>query len=173
MRHGETDSNKKKLIQGQTNESLNYKGVLQIRRRISRLKKYNFSIILSSDLIRAKEMSKIISEKLGLKVKYFKLLREKDNGFFTGEHSKLINWKKIKGSYEERKAPNGESLYEVLIRAKKFVNLFKKRYEKERALIISNGTILKLMKGYLENKDIRSSIERMKIKNAEIYKLKC
>ena len=173
MRHGGTDSNKKKLIQGQTGESLNYKGILQTKKAVKKLKEYKISLIISSDLNRAKETSKIISERLGLLIKYFKLLREKDNGSFTGKPSRSIKWKKIKGLYQERKAPNGESLYEVLMRSRKFMNILKRRYEKERVLVVSHGTILKLMKGYLESKDIKSSIERIKIKNAEVYKLKC
>lgn len=173
IRHGETDSNKKKLIQGQTNESLNYQGLLQVRRTIPQLRKHNFSIILSSDLNRAKETSKIISENIGLEIKYFKLLREKDNGSFTGKPPKTINWKKISGRYEDRRAPGGESLNEVLIRVKKFVVLLKKGYKQKTILVVSHGTILKLMKGYLEHLDIPSSIEQIKIKNSEVYKLKC
>ena len=112
MRHEETYSKKKGFIQGQTNESLNYRGVLQIKRKINRSRKYNFSIILSGDLNRAKETSKIISRKLGLTVRYFKLLREKDNGSFTGKSSKLINWEKIKEPYEGRRVQKGESCME-------------------------------------------------------------
>ncbi len=173
MRHGETNANKKKLVQGQTNESLNKKGVLQIKNIIWKLKRDHISVILSSDLNRAKETSEIISKNLGLKVEYFRLLREKNNGLFTGKPSKLVSWDKIPESYEERRAPDGESLREVLSRVKKFLAIMKTRYNKERVLVISHGTFIKIIKGYLEGKDIQSSIEETKIKNAEAYKLKC
>jgi len=173
MRHGETESNKKNYVQGQTNESLSDIGIKQVKRQIPYLKKQKITLILSSDLQRAKETAKIISKTLNIKVRYMKILREKNNGRYTGKKSAEINWNNVNGDYEHRKAPKGESLFEVLQRVKQFLDIIKEQQQKEKIIVISHGTFLKLIKGYLAKKNIKKSIENIKIKNGKVMKIKC
>ena len=67
MRHGQTDHNKERKIQGSLiNPSLNEKGINQAKEASTFLKDKNITHIYSTELIRAKETAKIINEELDL-----------------------------------------------------------------------------------------------------------
>jgi broad specificity phosphatase PhoE len=170
IRHGKTNSNALSLIQGQTSGSLNKEGILQISKITDKISGEKIELIISSDLARAKQSAKILSNKLGAPVVYSKLIREKDNGLFTGCRSKDVSWNELEGKYEDRKAPEGESLKEVYFRAKKFINKLES-LRVERILVVSHGTILKIIRGIYLKFSIEESIERIKIKNGEYFVL--
>jgi broad specificity phosphatase PhoE len=59
-RHGETEWNEKKLIQGHTDIPLNTKGKKQAKLLGKQLKDIDFDVVFSSDLLRAKNSAEII-----------------------------------------------------------------------------------------------------------------
>lgn len=170
IRHGKTNSNALSLIQGQTSDSLNKEGIMQISKIADKISEEEIELIISSDLARSKQSAKILSKKLGAPVIYSKLIREKDNGLFTGRRSKDFSWDELKGKYEDRKAPEGESLKDVSLRAKKFINKLES-LSVEKILVVSHGTILKIIKGISLKLSIEESIEIIKIKNGEYFVL--
>ncbi len=62
VRHGETDHNINKIIQGHLNTPLNSNGIIQAQKIANRLKDINFDIIYSSDLSRAKTTAEEINK---------------------------------------------------------------------------------------------------------------
>jgi len=68
VRHGETDSNAKKIWVSDQDLPLNEKGRSQAEKVAYILKPYNFELIVSSDKIRAIETANIISNKLRIPV---------------------------------------------------------------------------------------------------------
>jgi|SRR3989344_3612679 len=85
VRHGETDWNKKDIIQGQIDTPLNKKGESQALKMASKLEKIHFDAIFSSDLARAKHTAEHIAAKRKLAVKTTKALRERYFGKFQGK----------------------------------------------------------------------------------------
>ena len=85
VRHGETEWNVKKLIQGQKDIPLNKKGEDQAMALGKKLKKIKFDAIYSSDLRRAAETAIIIAGKRRLMIIKSKALRERYFGKFQGE----------------------------------------------------------------------------------------
>jgi len=85
VRHGETDWNKKKLIQGITDVPLNKKGEKQAKELAQKLTHVRFDAVFSSDLIRAKRTAEIISLEKKLAVKTTKALRERYFSEFEGK----------------------------------------------------------------------------------------
>lgn len=85
MRHGKTDWNTDKKIQGQYNMSLNEQGRHQVRIAAKDLQLYNVDRIVSSDLARAAETADIVGGALRLRVTYDSRLREYDFGMLTGK----------------------------------------------------------------------------------------
>lgn len=83
-RHGETEWNVKKLIQGQKDIPLNEKGIKQAGKLSEKLKKIKFDAIYSSDLKRATETARIIAGKRKLKIIESKELRERYFGKYQG-----------------------------------------------------------------------------------------
>jgi broad specificity phosphatase PhoE len=59
IRHGETDWNKEKRLQGRENIPLNEEGINQIKNTIEYLKKYKWDIIITSPLSRAKQSAEL------------------------------------------------------------------------------------------------------------------
>lgn len=83
-RHGETEWNVKKLIQGQKDIPLNEKGRNQAKKLSEKLKRVKFDAIYSSDLKRATETAKIIVGKRKLRIIESKALRERYFGKYQG-----------------------------------------------------------------------------------------
>jgi 2,3-bisphosphoglycerate-dependent phosphoglycerate mutase len=85
VRHGETDWNVQKKMQGNQNIPLNKNGEKQAREASKRLKKIKFDAAYSSDLIRAKRTTEIIALEHKLVVKTNQALRERNFGEFEGQ----------------------------------------------------------------------------------------
>ena len=84
VRHGETDWNVEKRIQGHTDIHLNATGRAQALAMAYNAGHYHFSAIYSSDLSRAAETARVLAEREGLEVRPLPQLRERNYGIFQG-----------------------------------------------------------------------------------------
>lgn len=84
IRHGETDWNAAKRIQGQTDIPLNEPGRTQALAMAVNAAHHDFSAIYSSDLSRAYETAQTVASRRGLEVKRLPQLRERHFGIFQG-----------------------------------------------------------------------------------------
>ena len=84
IRHGETDWNVAKRIQGSNDIELNRTGLRQAERLAERLAAEPCDIIYSSDLLRAKKTAEIINSRHGVDLITTPILREADFGEFEG-----------------------------------------------------------------------------------------
>ncbi|PIS15460.1 hypothetical protein COT62_03610, partial [Candidatus Roizmanbacteria bacterium CG09_land_8_20_14_0_10_41_9] len=84
IRHGETDFNKERVIQGQLDTFLNKNGVEQARKAAVKLKGEKIDRIYTSDLKRANHTALIIGEVLKARVIPTPLLRERYFGELQG-----------------------------------------------------------------------------------------
>lgn len=84
VRHGETDWNAEKRIQGQTDIPLNATGRAQALAAAFGLSHHAFTAIYSSDLARAWQTAQAASERLGIEIHGEAGLRERHYGIFQG-----------------------------------------------------------------------------------------
>lgn len=84
IRHGETDWNVTKHIQGQTDIALNETGHAQALAMAFNAAHFNFSAIYSSDLSRAYNTAQMVATRRGLEVITMPHLRERHYGIFQG-----------------------------------------------------------------------------------------
>ena len=84
IRHGETDWNVDKRIQGQTDIPLNETGRAQALAMAFNAAHHNFDAIYSSDLMRARDTAKMLAARRGLDIKILPQLRERHFGIFQG-----------------------------------------------------------------------------------------
>jgi broad specificity phosphatase PhoE len=84
VRHGETDWNLERRVQGHTDRPLNETGRAQARALADELAAEQIDVIYSSDLIRAHETARIVAERKGLDVTAVAELRERDFGTWEG-----------------------------------------------------------------------------------------
>jgi probable phosphoglycerate mutase len=84
VRHGETDWNRERRIQGHTDIPLNATGRAQALAMAYNAGHHRFSVIYSSDLSRAMETALALTEREGLEVRPLPQLRERHYGIFQG-----------------------------------------------------------------------------------------
>ncbi|MBA2742165.1 MAG: histidine phosphatase family protein [Actinobacteria bacterium] len=84
VRHGETDWNAERRVQGHTDRSLNEVGLEQIRALAQELADEPLDAIYASDLARAHETARAIADPRGLPIETLPELRERDFGTWEG-----------------------------------------------------------------------------------------
>jgi broad specificity phosphatase PhoE len=112
VRHGETQENKNRIIQGQQPGQLTETGRRQVRDLSLKLRKYGpFDQIISSDLERARETADLISKELPpCKIVQEEQLRERCYGQLEGKP--VYQWKRLlvknKRDLRALRIPDGE-----------------------------------------------------------------
>jgi broad specificity phosphatase PhoE len=84
VRHGETDWNLQRRVQGHTDRPLNDTGRAQAVALADALEGKRIDAIYSSDLLRAHQTARIVAERRGLEVTVVPELRERDFGTWEG-----------------------------------------------------------------------------------------
>jgi broad specificity phosphatase PhoE len=90
VRHGRTDWNEKKLIQGHTDIPLNIEGEKAAKELAKELNSVKFDKAFSSDLLRARKTAEIIAVEHKLEVETTEALRERRFAHLEGKPSKLL-----------------------------------------------------------------------------------
>ena len=150
IRHGQTDWNMERKIQGQTDIPLNINGKHQAEGVAEEITNLKIDRIISSDLSRAKETAEIINKKIGTKITFDERIREVDYGDFEGkfiENIKDEEWILFNQNPEKK---NGESRKHVYDRVKNFLKEIK---DDENVLVVTHSGALKMMLYYAKNKE--------------------
>ncbi len=167
LRHGFTDYNKQKILQGSIDIPLNDEGREQARQAGEKLKNQNIKFIIASDLTRAKETAEIIQKITGGEIFTTDKLREKSFGDIEGVHVEEAKIKYPEINLYEGKAPNGESYKETEERV--FAELEKIiENHSGNLVIVSHGAVMRTMIRRMKNIDPKLIMEIEKIGNCEI-----
>jgi broad specificity phosphatase PhoE len=143
IRHGETDWNKERKVQGFSDIDLNDVGLHQAQRLALSLKNHNIHVIYSSPLIRARKTAQIINQYHNAPIHLEDNLMEMNQGDFEGlSFQELMTREKVfLGKWisdpASVKMPNGESLTELQARAWKVIeNII---FKHVNALVVSHS----------------------------------
>lgn len=168
IRHGKTDWNKQKIIQGSTDIELNQEGIDQAKLLVDKIAINEIDICISSPLKRAKKTAEIIVNNK-IPIIYDNLLLERGYGLFEG---KTIDTNLIKNMWDYQlntSTNNIESIKDCLKRSKEFLDKIKKEYPNKTILIVSHGGLIKTLHfniiGYTKDTDFLS----FNPQNATIY----
>lgn len=142
VRHGITDWNVKAIAQGSADVPLNEKGRLQAQAVAERLAgEGNWEMIVSSDLMRAKETAEIIAERLALPISFYDTrLREMNGGEIEGttEEQRIekwgVNWRQLDLGMESRDS--------VAKRGTEFIEDLSRDFAGKRILMVSHGALI-------------------------------
>jgi len=172
-RHGQTKQNVDGTVQGKEHGEINNKGFAQIKALIRRLKFEKIKGIISSDISRCKITTEEILKEIKLPVEYTSIIMEKDNGSLVGKSHKDFSWDDLSGTFETRKAQDGENLEEVKERGKKFFEEIKEKYNEgdETILVVSHGAFLKVFIGNLLGMNLYDSIFKLFIEHCSLTEL--
>ena len=170
FRHGKSEGNLKKLIQGHKDFPLTPEGIEDARRACNLIKDEEFAEIFSSDMSRARQTAEIIASEKHLAVKATYLLRDKSFGRYDGtakekfkeemrdqlaEHEALAIEQRIK----HRLLPDMESDEEVLTRLLNFLRFTAVANPNKKVLVVSHSNVIRdllVRFGYCEEKQLPS-----------------
>ncbi len=178
VRHGETEWNLERRLQGQRDSPLTKNGVTQAASLGIALKNIKFDAIYASDLLRAKRTAEIVSLERKLAVKTTDLLREHNYGRYEGK--KIAEVKdELKDAFDEydrlsdqekfryQLIPNAETDEEIAIRFITFIREIAVLYKGKNVLVVSHGGI---MSAFLVRIGFGIQ-EKIRIANAGYFKL--
>ncbi|MBE6154871.1 MAG: histidine phosphatase family protein [Firmicutes bacterium] len=168
VRHGQTDWNVQKLLQGKTDIELNEEGIKQAKELAKVIDLDKIDICICSPLKRTRKTAELI---VGDKVPivYDELVLERDFGNYEGNPI-IFDLIAKQWDYKINDREEGiEPVQDCLKRAKKFLNKINNEYKNKNILIVSHGSFIKALHfnliGYNENTDLLS----FNPKNALIY----
>ena len=141
VRHGQTEENLQRILQGHMPGTLTELGKEQVQRAAEQLSKegVNFNRIVSSDLKRAMDSAQIISDKHNLPIVPMEILRERDWGKFTGiSIADAMDKYRVDGKWQfpEGTTETEEGIYE---RANKALVELKKQFADETIIVVTHG----------------------------------
>ena len=143
IRHGETEQNADGLLQGKTGGNLNTKGIEQARLTGPELRNKGITAIHSSNLDRALDTALIISDLIGAVLILENQLRERNLGNLEEKKwDDYVQAQQASGqSHEEFKPEGGESLLEMPIRLKPFLEEISGPYQRTNLLIVGHNAL--------------------------------
>ena len=139
IRHGQTDWNFEKRLQGSTDIPLNDTGRAQARDAVATLEGVDWEVIVSSPLSRARETAAIIAAGLDIELgPAYNELIERDYGDGEGATAEDIALK-----WPDHQYPGLESLDSVVARGRAALERIDAEYGDRNTLIVCHGTIIR------------------------------
>ncbi|MCP9487701.1 MAG: histidine phosphatase family protein [Gaiellaceae bacterium MAG52_C11] len=137
VRHGETDWNVERRVQGHSDRPLNATGKAQARKLATELRRECLDAIYASDLARARETAQAVAEQHGLEVEVLPALREKHFGTWEG----LLDTEIRERFPQANGGPwgDGETSEEVNERVLSALHDIAARHPGGRVLVVSHG----------------------------------
>lgn len=161
VRHGETQWNIERKLQGSCNSPLTNKGVMDVKLLEDRLNKIDIDIIYSSTSKRAIDTSNIIKVKRNIEIVLEKNINEMSVGNWQGETWDEIKVKNPTEYYNYWTAPQlyygkngGENFKQVQERAVSFIERIIKDKKYKNIIIVSHGVTVKSIITHYQKKPI-------------------
>ena len=136
-RHGETDWNLERRVQGHADRPLNETGRAQARALADALAGEQLDAVYSSDLVRAHRTARAVAERHGLEVTVVPDLREKHFGTWEG----LTDEEVLRRFSEARRGQwgDGETAEEMAGRVLEALRRIARAHPGGRVLVVSHG----------------------------------
>ena len=164
FRHGETEWNAKKMIQGWLDSPLTERGIQETKNAIPALAQYDFKKIISSPAGRTFQTAKIIAETLGIaNIEINDNFAERGFGKMEGMTKEQAIagfpelWDEKNRFSQERETPSGETIEQIYKRILLAVEYLAKEARSEKVLVTTHDTFLKFFASYITKTSIRET----------------
>ena len=181
VRHGETDWNKERKLQGQSDIELNEYGRQLAHITARGLKDVDFDYAFTSPLIRAKETAQIILSGKNVILKEDDRLKEISFGVEEGQDIPYIKENKSNPLYNflfgmENFVPpeNGESFQDIFERSSQFINekLLPLEKTQKNVLIVAHGAVNRSIINEIMGIPIED-FWKVKLQNCSVTQINC
>lgn len=176
VRHGLTESNKRKIYMGTSDEGLSPEGVNQVNALGEKLKSLETNRIYSSPLRRSLETSEVINQFLNVPIEIEKNLTEMKLGPWQGLSEEGVS-RKFPDDYQlwntkpgDLVLPNRETLSEVQQRAVKAINNIGNKEDKCPVLAVTHVAIIRCMIIHFQKLDI-NHYRTIDVPNVSVFSL--
>jgi uncharacterized phosphatase len=140
VRHGQTDWNVQRKLQGKTNIPLNETGRKQARECRDHLKVSAWDVLISSPLVRAKETAEIINEEIHLPIKEMEEFMERSFGGAEG-----LTMEERDRLYSYNQYPNQEEVEDFKARIIAGLKKINERFQTEKVLLVCHGAVIHMI----------------------------
>ncbi|GAG02102.1 unnamed protein product, partial [marine sediment metagenome] len=157
IRHGLTESNKKKIYAGCDDECLCEEGIINLFEIGRKLKEFNIERIFSSSIRRAIQTAEVINSFLNKKIEIEKNLKEMKMGPWEGLSENEVaesfpsEWKIWNSKPSELKIDGRETLEELQIRALNGTSRISEDLDILRILVVTHVAIIRVLMIYYNN----------------------
>lgn len=171
-RHGQTDWNLEKRLQGGTDNPLNDTGRQQAKQLGDKLAGVPIKAVYSSGLVRARETAVLALP--AVKATPLPALSERSFGKFEGMYedgrdAAMSAEFKARGSQPDDGLDGGESLNSQAERVAQAIDQIRKAHAKGSVLVVSHGGVTPLILGHLLKLPVPEAVARIKQSNDEVY----
>lgn len=148
VRHGQTEMNQQRLLQGQSGYGLLPEGIRDAERAARRLADQGVSLLYCSDQLRARQTARILKRHLEVspEIRHSRMLREMDYGRATGHPEPSVRRKYPRFRTDASFVfPGGESFERVQVRAFRWLDRLLRRHPAGRIGVVTHGGWLRTL----------------------------
>lgn len=160
IRHGETDWNKDRRIQGHSDIDLNPRGVEQAERLAVHIANHPISAVYSSDLKRARDTAEKLANRINVPVETRNTLRERFYGEWEG-----LTIDEIKARYDypavDETAYGIESFAAMQERAHRCLSNLAENHPNQTIAVVSHGGLINAFLHFVTNGEHGPGITRI------------
>ena len=176
MRHGLTESNKRKIYAGRSNEGLNGLGIKGIKNIGRRMRDLGIESIYSSPIRRALQTAEITDSFFDVGVEVEENLKEMRLGPWEGLSEEEVaerfpeQWKVWNTEPSKLKVDGRETLKEVQVRALEAVRRISEGSDCSKVLAVTHVALIRLLMIYYNEMNM-DDYRRIEVKNGSLYLL--
>ena len=169
-RHGQTEWNVLKKVQGKADIKLNEIGIEQAKNTKEKLKEEKIDLILSSPLLRARETANIINQDKNVPIIICNELSERDFGEFEGMSSTEFDFEAFWSYKKNIQYKQAENIKDFFNRVYNFLDSIYEKYKDKRILLVAHGGISIPIYCYFNTIPDKDSLLSLAIDNCEVAK---
>lgn len=167
-RHGQTEWNVLKKVQGKVDIELNATGIKQAEETALKLKNTAIDIIISSPLKRARQTAEIINKEKNLPIIIDDRISERDFGELEGMSAMDFDFNAFWSYKQNNKYNKAENIRVFFKRVYDFLDDIKEKYKGKKILIVSHGGISIPIKCYFNGIPDIDTLLPLCIDNCEV-----
>ena len=169
-RHGQTDLNLKRIVQGKSDIKLNKVGIEQAEELAKKLANEPIDLIICSPLVRAKQTAEIINRNRNIPIIYDNSISEIDYGGFEGMELADFNLSSFWNYYSNDEYQSAENIKDFFKRVYEFLDRLATEQPEKNILLVAHGGISIAVNCYFNGIPASGEVLKMGLHNCEYTK---